>query len=669
MWKLALYSSVSMIMGTAVATAATPPKAGVSFDGASLCAEVENGEAFDLDQFTLATWVQLRKAEGSQVFLNRGQANEFFTLYLYDDHVRMLVRHQADAYKYALAPAPAVNTWVHYAGTYDGGQIKLYANGQLQATTDAPGRIARGNSPLYLGAISPGVRHLDGQLEDVRVWDRVLSAEEIARVAGAVAGGSAEDTELDQGLIACWTAEALDDDTWPSSVGQGLAARLVEDREMATGKADGYRGIWYSNQPQDDEYVYKYSGGLGTYCAKHRPFAIYRPEVQKTFFCYGGTNKSATTLLHMVSYYDHVTGTVPKPTLLLDKHTTDAHDNPVISIDDQGYLWIFSSSHGTARPSYISVSEQPYSIDSFRRVLTTNFSYTQPFYCSGHGFVFPQTIYKGGRAFYFQTSPNGQDWTEPRLLSLIGEGHYQVSEPAEAGRLGSSFNYHPRGQGLNWRTNLYYMETRDFGDTWRNAAGQVLEVPLTEPDNPALVHEYQSEGRNVYMKDVVFDADGHPVVLYITSGGWQAGPTNDPRIWQTARWTGDGWDVQGTVRSDNNYDMGSLYIESDGTWRLIAPTQTGPQPYNPGGEVAMWTSADRGTTWQLLKQLTHDSQYNHTYVRRPIDAHPDFYALWADGHARQPSESRLYFTNRDGDHVWRLPFVMQGDTAKPEIVW
>ena len=34
-------------------------------------------------------------------------------------------------------------------------------------------------------------------------------------------------------------------------------------------KADGYRGIWYSNQPTGDEYVYKYSGGLATYPQQH----------------------------------------------------------------------------------------------------------------------------------------------------------------------------------------------------------------------------------------------------------------------------------------------------------------------------------------------------------------------------------------------------------------
>ena len=101
-------------------------------------------------------------------------------------------------------------------------------------------------------------------------------------------------------------------------------------------------------------------------CAKHRPFAVYRPEVDKTFFCYGGTPLDAHLkhtgedlngdrsfsrerggfLLHMVSYFDHKTGQVPRPTILLDKNTADAHDNPVISIDDDGYIWIFSTSHG-----------------------------------------------------------------------------------------------------------------------------------------------------------------------------------------------------------------------------------------------------------------------------------------------------------------------------------
>ena len=82
----------------------------------------------------------------------------------------------------------------------------------------------------------------------------------------------------------------------------------------------------------------------------------------------------------------------------------------------------------------------------------------------------------------------------------------------------------------------------------------------------------------------------------------------------------------------------------------------------------MWTSDDQGKTWKMVRQLTRNSEYNHTYVRRPVNAHADFYAFWADGHGRQPSESRLYFCDKSGEHVWRLPTAMSEELAKPELV-
>ncbi len=431
--------------------------------------------------------------------------------------------------------------------------------------------------------------------------------------------------------------------------------------------ADGYRGIWYSNQPQKNEYVYKYSGGLGTYCAKHAPLAIYAPEVDKTFFVYGGTDRKNSTLLHMVSYYDHKTGQVPRPRILLDKKTDDAHDNPVMQIDRDGHIWIFSSSHGTPRPSYVSVSTKPYSIDAFKRVWTTNFSYTQPHYLPEDGFLFLHTKYAGGRFLRQLTSPDGLTWGEPKKLADMGLGQYQVSGRAGK-KVGTAFNYHPRGKGLNWRTNLYYMETSDFGKTWTTVDGRELPLPLTDPDNPARVLELESKKRNVYMKDLAFDSEGRPIILVLTSGGWQAGPKNGPRLWTTARWNGSEWEVRGSIESDNNYDTGTLMLVDDNCWRILGPTEPGPQAFNPGGEVALWESTDQGQTWKKLKQLTHDSPYNHTYCRKVVGGRPDFAAIWADGHGRRPSESRLYFTNRDGDHVWRLPVEMDGPFARPEIV-
>ena len=171
----------------------------------------------------------------------------------------------------------------------------------------------------------------------------------------------------------------------------------LDDHKLA-GRASGYRGIWYMNQRTKDEYVYKYSGGLGTYCAKHRPLAVYREDVKRTYFCYGGAPEDDSRKLQMmVSYFDHATGTVPRPVMLLDKGTSDAHDNPVLSVDDEGYIWIFSTAHGRSRPAYIHRSRKPHDIGAFDLVKPvrrkgdgweplTNFSYMQAWHLPERGF-------------------------------------------------------------------------------------------------------------------------------------------------------------------------------------------------------------------------------------------------------------------------------------------
>ena len=447
-------------------------------------------------------------------------------------------------------------------------------------------------------------------------------------------------------------------------------------------KADGYHGIWHADMESDDEYRYiYYSGGMATYTAKHIPMAYYAPEVHKTFFCYGGTLGNENNLYQIVSYYDHATGTVPRPTVLIDKKTSDAHDNSTIMLDDSGYIWVFVSAHGTVRYAYIYKSTEPYSVDSFELIDETNFSYPQPWYIHGKGFLFLHTRYIDGRNLYFQTSPNGIDWSEPNKLATIGQGHYQVSWRHDV-KVGTAFNYHPdlnvegnwsdpenpgknpAKSGANNRTNLYYIETADFGETWTNAAGITDEIPLTESENTALVRNYRSENLLVYMKDINFDAEGNPVILYITSHGSESGPQHDPRTWTTAYWTGEKWRINPVTTSNNNYDMGSLYIDEDGVWRIIGPTETGPQPYNTGGEIALWTSKDKGITWDKTKQVTHNSEYNHSYVRRPVNAHPDFYAFWADGNGRELSSSRLYMCDKTGTKVMMFPENMSGENEK-----
>lgn len=654
---------IALLTATLAAAAPGPPGPGAEFKGDGMAAVIKEAETFQPETFTVALWAKARQTQGSQVLAGRGAANQQFTLYLYRDRVRMLVEFAGGKYTHANVPLPRPDVWTHYAGTYDGRRIKLFVNGKLEATATAEGRVPPSKAPLFLGGIESGDRSFVGHLEDARLYDRALADDVIPSLMTAPA-------QADPAPFGRWTSATLTPAMFVTVKPRAKAAPETNPAsardEFVSVKDDGYRGIWYSNQKQDDEYVYKYSGGLGTYCSSHNPFAIYRPEVQKTFFCYGGTVKGKIELLHMVSYYDHRTGLVPRPTIVMNKRTDDAHDNPVLSMDDAGALWIFSSSHGTARPSFLWKSARPYEIDRFENVLVTNFSYTQPWYLPERGFLFLQTLYRGGRKLHFQTSADGVTWSEPSLYAAIDQGHYQVSW-CDGKKVACAFNYHPSPHGLNWRTNLYYMETADMGKTWRNVRGEAMGLPLTDARNAALVRDYEAEGLKVYVQDLNFDAAGRPAVLYTTSKGYESGPANDPRTWTTAAWNGSDWEIRGTIRSDNNYDMGSIYLERDDLWRIIGPTEPGPQAYNTGGEIAMWTSADRGVTWKKLRQMTAGSRYNHGYCRRPIGAHPDFYAIWADGHGREPSESRLYFCDRDGN-VSLLPQTMTGEFARPERV-
>ena len=106
-----------------------------------------------------------------------------------------------------------------------------------------------------------------------------------------------------------------------------LAFASTASSNEPNSRHDGYQGIWFT-LGQMGEFGDKYSGGLGTYTAKHRPIAIYAQEVNKTFFVYGGARDGKRYLLNMIGYYDHATGMVPKPVIVHDtKGEYDPHDN------------------------------------------------------------------------------------------------------------------------------------------------------------------------------------------------------------------------------------------------------------------------------------------------------------------------------------------------------
>ena len=436
---------------------------------------------------------------------------------------------------------------------------------------------------------------------------------------------------------------------------------------------DGYRGIWF-DLGQASDYGSKYSGGLGTYTMKHIPMAIYSPVANKTFFVYGGTPAdNQKYLLCMIGCYDHKTGLLQKPRIVMDKGVlgvADPHDDPTLQIDRDGYVWVFVAGRSNKRNGVRYRSRIPYDISSFEYINEDIMAYPQVMYHPDKGFFLFYTRYDGTRQLFWRTSRDGVNWTGYKQLASIKEGteknsgHYQISNICGT-KLCTAFNRHINGN-VDTRTNIYYLQSTDWGQSWTTADGTPVKVPVTERYSNCLVRDYQvtEETHNCYIKDLNFDAAGNPIILYLTSRNHTTGPEGGTRQWHVIHWTGSNWDESLITTSTHCYDSGSLWVEGS-DWVVIAPTNPGPQYWGAGGEVVKWRSKDQGKSWIKEAELTSGSTNNQTYMRRPWNAADAFYCFWADGNPDKITRSYLYFCTKEGQ-VYRMPYQMDSEWASPE---
>jgi hypothetical protein len=83
--------------------------------------------------------------------------------------------------------------WHHAAAFYDGQRVALYVDGQLEDAVAASGFIAQNTEPVIIGANPAGRGSpFDGWIDDLRLYDRHLSENEVQALyrgtAGPVAG-------------------------------------------------------------------------------------------------------------------------------------------------------------------------------------------------------------------------------------------------------------------------------------------------------------------------------------------------------------------------------------------------------------------------------------------------------------------------------------------------
>ncbi|MGI8966060.1 MAG: LamG-like jellyroll fold domain-containing protein, partial [Limisphaerales bacterium] len=76
-------------------------------------------------------------------------------------------------------PAPLAGQWYHVAATWDGTVGKVYVNGSLAATSSATNYIPNPDSPLTVGARSPGDFFWNGTADEVAIYGSALTPSQI----------------------------------------------------------------------------------------------------------------------------------------------------------------------------------------------------------------------------------------------------------------------------------------------------------------------------------------------------------------------------------------------------------------------------------------------------------------------------------------------------------
>ncbi len=86
----------------------------------------------------------------------------------------------------------AAATWTHVAVTAGGGTMRLFLNGAQVATRSIAGSLTPSANPLRIGGNAVWLdEYFDGRIDDVRIYDRALTAAEVQADRDTPVGGSA----------------------------------------------------------------------------------------------------------------------------------------------------------------------------------------------------------------------------------------------------------------------------------------------------------------------------------------------------------------------------------------------------------------------------------------------------------------------------------------------
>ncbi len=148
------------------------------------------------DKFSMGAWINSPpECDGAIIGRMQDVNNAFHGYNLYNQkgliHFQLIGRFPDNMLMMVSKGPITPNVWHHVFATYDGSSkaagVKVYLDGkplEMTAGNDTLSLSIRAAVPLYIGGRATTAR-LTGRVDDVRIYDRVLTPEEVAQLGGS----------------------------------------------------------------------------------------------------------------------------------------------------------------------------------------------------------------------------------------------------------------------------------------------------------------------------------------------------------------------------------------------------------------------------------------------------------------------------------------------------
>jgi hypothetical protein len=145
---------------------------------------------FGANDFTIQTWVNLNHRR-PQIFIEKffGQQGPGWTFYDTSNSIQFYA--DSAAIFITVSPSISLGDWHQLCARRSGNQFSIILDGQVVQTLASDHTIQPTSSPLWLGQRGRGEGGnygLDGRIDEVAIWNRALSQEELAELYNSRAG-------------------------------------------------------------------------------------------------------------------------------------------------------------------------------------------------------------------------------------------------------------------------------------------------------------------------------------------------------------------------------------------------------------------------------------------------------------------------------------------------